>query len=104
MLEEMFSPHMSIPHNYIKDNYYGYGWIVKEEGGGKVLLHDGRINGFSSLMTRYPDEQSLIVILSNQEHFNCYTIQFEIFKILFDNKEIRQTVEVDTRYRSYPAL
>lgn len=95
LLEEMFTPYIPIPHNYIKDDYYGYGWIIKKEEGNKVILHDGRINGFSSLITRYPDEKSLIVILCNQEHFNCYTIQFEIFKILFDNKEIRQTVQLD---------
>jgi hypothetical protein len=97
----MFTAHIHISHYLVNDNDYGYGWIIKEEGGNKVLLHDGRINGFSSLITRYPDEKSLIIILCNQEHINCYAIQFEIFKTLFDNKDIRLTVEVDSKYSSY---
>lgn len=47
---------------------YGYGFsISKNNQMGKVIAHNGRIPGFSTLIVRYPETQSCIIILSNNE-------------------------------------
>lgn len=62
----MFSPH-------IKDgnSYYGYGWVVGYLPIGQttdslaIITHGGGINGFNTLITRFPSEKDLIVLLNN---------------------------------------
>lgn len=68
----MFTP-------YVKDDVwgdlgYGYGWMIgqREIGGRKRLVHEhgGNANGFRTLITRYPEEQRLVVILLNEGNGN----------------------------------
>ena len=60
--ERMFTPKLS---------NYGYGWAIRKRpvGAGKaertVIGHGGGINGFSTLITRVPEDRHLIVMLSN---------------------------------------
>jgi CubicO group peptidase (beta-lactamase class C family) len=44
---------------------YGYGWIPDAENGRKSIGHTGRIDGFSSAFTYFPDEDLFIAVLSN---------------------------------------
>jgi CubicO group peptidase (beta-lactamase class C family) len=52
------------------DNY-AYGWVVRKMAVGPekkdrlVIQHGGGINGFSTLITRVPEERTLIVLLNN---------------------------------------
>ncbi|HEV7509807.1 MAG TPA: serine hydrolase [Thermoanaerobaculia bacterium] len=47
--------------------HYGYGMGVSELAGKRVLAHGGGIFGFTTIITRVPEERLLIVILSNNE-------------------------------------
>jgi CubicO group peptidase (beta-lactamase class C family) len=62
LIERMFTPY--------KDNY-AYGWFVEpaKEGkpgyGGLEIAHEGGINGFHTIIDRYPKEKVFIVLLDN---------------------------------------
>jgi len=46
-------------------NEYAYGWWVQAKSNHKVEWHGGNVSGFVSQITRYPDDQLFIAILSN---------------------------------------
>jgi len=46
-------------------NDYAYGWWSQTKFNRKVVWHGGNVSGFVSQITRYPEEQLFIVILSN---------------------------------------
>jgi CubicO group peptidase (beta-lactamase class C family) len=60
--EQMFTPRLS---------NYGYGWVIRKQpiGAGKAerttIGHGGGINGFSTLITRIPEDRHLVVLLNN---------------------------------------
>ncbi|WP_170885462.1 serine hydrolase domain-containing protein [Bacillus alkalicellulosilyticus] len=62
---------------------FGYGWFVTEDG----VYHDGRITGFNSIISRYPEEGLVIIILSNRVYFGprMETITRDIRSILNGN-------------------
>lgn len=65
MLDLMFTKHVSMADENLG---YGYGWVIMDGGERTVVQHGGGINGFRSLIVRYPEERVLVVILSNQEN------------------------------------
>ena len=85
----MFTP-------YVKDDVwgdlgYGYGWMIgKREIAGKARLvheHGGNGNGFRSLITRYPDEQKLVLLLLNEGNGNkgpgIYAMRSAITNVIY---------------------
>lgn len=46
---------------------YAYGQYVGYDDGSTLIWHDGRINGFHTLLARYPDEHITVALLSNRE-------------------------------------
>lgn len=51
-------------HNF---ETYGLGWFLKDEGGKKVIEHDGGTNGFLSKTVLIPEANMGFVILSNND-------------------------------------
>lgn len=49
------------------DGDYGFGWIVTQVSGKRAYVHTGGIEGFATLVLIFPDNQGLIVALSNTE-------------------------------------
>jgi len=80
-LEQMFTPHVTIPNR--GGATYGYGWRFMNEDGRPVIEHTGMINGFVSIITRYPEDQIVIIILSNQQDNRVDNIRGTISKKLF---------------------
>ena len=85
----MFTP-------YVKDDVwgdlgYGYGWMIgKRDIAGKPRLvheHGGNGSGFRTLITRYPDERKLVVLLLNEGNGNkgpaIYGIRSAITNVLY---------------------
>ena len=62
----MFAPQVSDPE-VVSTMAYGYGWIIMDELGRKIVGHGGAIDGFRADILRFPDERITIIILSNQE-------------------------------------
>jgi D-alanyl-D-alanine carboxypeptidase len=48
-------------------NDYGYGWVITERFGERVMEHGGGINGFSTMIIRAPGKKLLAIVLSNVE-------------------------------------
>jgi CubicO group peptidase (beta-lactamase class C family) len=85
---------------------YGYGWIIANLNGRKIITHNGSINGFLTHIARYVDDDACIVILSNIENSPVSEIGSDLRAILFGEKyelpKIHKTVSVDTAiYDSY---
>ena len=73
-LDEMFTPD--------KDNY-GYGWIIRTENNRRSISHGGGIEGFNTLILRYPDDDAVMILLSNI-NTNPDSLGRELQAILFD--------------------
>jgi CubicO group peptidase (beta-lactamase class C family) len=57
---------------------YGYGWYIGELANRRMVGHSGRIEGFSSLNTYYPDDKVVVIVLSNQRDPPAYDIGFQL--------------------------
>jgi CubicO group peptidase (beta-lactamase class C family) len=69
-LTAMFSPNPAkVPPEWLvgEKGGYGYGWMIEELFGRKLYVHGGLINGFSTIIMRYPEDRTLIVVLRNQQ-------------------------------------
>jgi CubicO group peptidase (beta-lactamase class C family) len=69
LVEEMHTPQMAIsrPEQYTEALYtsYGLGWFVEAYRGHRRVHHGGNIDGFSALISLYPDDDLGVVILAN---------------------------------------
>lgn len=64
-MESLFKPYISAGRAF-----YGYGWFIDEadnenKGKLKTIGHGGGINGFNTIISRYPADKNLIVLLNN---------------------------------------
>jgi hypothetical protein len=48
-------------------NNYAYGWSIGEAHKHKQVAHGGGINGFATFIARYPDDDAVVIVLSNDE-------------------------------------
>ena len=61
---------------------YGYGWGLGELAGNRKLSHGGGINGFSTMIARYPDDRLAVIVLANTAGFNTGAVEGQIAKVL----------------------
>lgn len=59
--EKAYTPHLA---------HYGYGWVIGQTDGKKIVEHGGSITGFVSDILRIPEDEICIVLLSNQESYS----------------------------------
>jgi CubicO group peptidase (beta-lactamase class C family) len=70
--------------------YYGYGWSIGQMPMGnttellQIISHSGGINGFNTLITRIPSDQSLIVLLNNTGGAPLQEMTIVLAGILYD--------------------
>ncbi|WP_049790094.1 serine hydrolase domain-containing protein [Paenibacillus sp. JDR-2] len=48
-----------------RDFQYGCGWIIQDTPFGKLVCHSGGIPGFSSVLLRFIEQQTAVIVLSN---------------------------------------
>ena len=65
---------------------YGYGWAITERFDKRLVAHGGGIDGFSTDIRRYIDDNVLIVILSNFEHCPTAKMADKLTAIVFGEK------------------
>ncbi|MFH1194788.1 MAG: serine hydrolase [bacterium] len=88
LLSEKYSKIMFEPYMAAFGAHYAYGWIVGKkyfEGLKDSLYftqHGGGINGFNTLITRFPETGQLVVLLNNVEGFPAGVITDNIIRIL----------------------
>ena len=90
-LQEMWTPVM-------KD--YGYGWMISNVYGHKNIEHGGAIDGFSSDISRWPDDKMTIIVLCNNETVSAGKISSQLAAIMFnqpyDVPVIKEPIAIDT--------
>ncbi len=64
----------------------GLGWGIYETDFGVEYSHVGNIDGFSTVVSRYPDERAMIVIFSNDDQFDVFTLKKRVASIALGNK------------------
>ncbi|MGE5352251.1 MAG: serine hydrolase domain-containing protein [Acidobacteriota bacterium] len=72
---------------------YGYGWESKKlqlsDGStSRVVSHVGNIYGFLSIMTRYLDKHTVIILLCNSDKSDIYGITSALQNIIFSKPQI----------------
>lgn len=96
-VEKAFTPY--------KDKY-GYGWIIDQLNGKKVVMHGGGIFGFNTFLSRVPEDDIFIVLLNNVSNGKLSQITRDAYAILYDQpyqlpqvrKEISLAPEVLAKY------
>jgi CubicO group peptidase (beta-lactamase class C family) len=62
--------------------YYGYGWMINKYGQKQLIHHGGSLPGFKSVYFRFPEEGTAIIILTNSDQVDAYSISFGLVDIL----------------------
>jgi CubicO group peptidase (beta-lactamase class C family) len=91
-LEKIFTP--------FKDGY-AYGWMIQEFRGHKLQMHRGGIQGFSTVINRFPNEDLTIIILKNVDNYKLFPDNKIASAVMFNEKYSlpieRKAIAVDTK-------
>jgi len=63
--EKLWQPFVKMSDKAESKSYYGFGWIIDEHKGHKVVKHDGSNQGFRASYIRFVNDGLSIVILTN---------------------------------------
>jgi CubicO group peptidase (beta-lactamase class C family) len=74
MKQKMFTPGM---------NDYAYGWSVTKQHNRQVVSHGGGIFGFNTMIQRFPEDDAVVIVLSNVENANAGKIADSLASVLF---------------------
>lgn len=66
--------------------YYGFGWVIDERNGHKVVEHGGANIGFRSYYTRFVNDGLSIIIMTNTDEANPGSIVKALSDYYFRNK------------------
>jgi len=80
-LDQMIAAYAAIPDS--DKMAYGYGWLIGLEDSRQIITHGGGINGFVTNIARYPQDKTVIIILSNQEYTSIGIIHPALAKKVF---------------------
>lgn len=91
--------------------HYGYGWVIdhayeRDASSTRVrarIGHGGRIDGFTTSIARYPNEQIVIIVLSNLETAPVASISNDLAAILF-GKEYKLPEKARSRSACWRSL
>lgn len=67
----------------VGSNNYGLGWEVQKWNNKRVVSHSGGINGFATELMRFPDDDAVLILLSNLEDLDAPQTAFQLAEILF---------------------
>jgi CubicO group peptidase (beta-lactamase class C family) len=65
-----------------KTQQYGYGWGLGELASHRKLSHGGGINGFSTMIARYPDDRLAVIVLANTAGADTGGVERRIAKVV----------------------
>lgn len=65
---------------------YGYGQFVDKVEGRRFWSHAGGINGFHTMLARYPDDNLTLIVLSNFQNADVGRITWRLGELYFDPK------------------
>jgi len=82
--EQMFTPHVAMDKS--GKLQYGFGWMITTEFGHKEYVHNGGIQGFTSVNSWFPDQQAYVIVLNNVSAPNVGEIARGLKAIVFGQK------------------
>ncbi|MEM6431762.1 MAG: serine hydrolase domain-containing protein [Deinococcota bacterium] len=62
---KLFTPYTTV--DFLPGVRYGYGWMLRNSPYGREQAHTGSIDGFRSYFARYPNQDTVIIVLANVE-------------------------------------
>ncbi len=65
----------------------GLGWFFYESDYGPEYSHGGHIDGFSSVIARYPKQNALIIILSNKDQYDIWTLKDRVAELVLKEEK-----------------
>jgi CubicO group peptidase (beta-lactamase class C family) len=74
LLAEMWAPHAE---------NYGYGWRVDSAFGRVRISHPGLIDGFQTMIARYPTDHMTVIVLSNMTGADVDGVSYYIASMVF---------------------
>ncbi len=96
--EVMFAPAIG---EYGPAPTYGYGWFINQQFNRRTISHPGGVPGFTSMITRFPDDKVVIILLGNLENSQVIRASKDLAAIMFGEKyEIpreRTSVKIDPK-------
>ena len=99
-LEAMFNPVVAASLRSLTGRY-GYGWLMVEQFNRWAQVHSGEINGFISLLARFPNERATVIVLSNLNDVPIEMITRDLAAMMFGERyelpQERRAVSVDPR-------
>ncbi len=81
--DRMFTGHVATPVN---DSSYGYGWFIGKQNGRTLYTHEGNFPGFATMISRYPESRTCIILLSNLATPQIGKMGNELAEIVFGAK------------------
>ena len=82
--EQMFTPHVAMDKS--GNLQYGFGWMITTEFGHKEYVHNGGIQGFTSVNSWFPGQRAYVIVLNNVSAPNVGEIARGLKAILFGAK------------------
>jgi hypothetical protein len=80
---------------------YGYGWYINRQFNRRAISHPGGVPGFTGMMSRFPDDKVVIILLGNLENSQVIRASRDLAAIMFGEKyEIpaeRSSVKIDPK-------
>jgi CubicO group peptidase (beta-lactamase class C family) len=72
--KKLWQPFIKTSNKADSKEYYGFGWLVDEYKGHKLIVHGGANIGFRSVFARFVNDGFSIVILTNTDEANPHAI------------------------------
>jgi D-alanyl-D-alanine carboxypeptidase len=69
---------------------YNYGWFIRDKGGRQKIYHEGGNPGYTAFISRYPADQTCIIVLSNLEVAPVGKIADDLIEMLYGEESRRQ--------------
>ncbi|HEY1735873.1 MAG TPA: DUF3471 domain-containing protein, partial [Methylovirgula sp.] len=74
---------------------YGFGWGIQSQFGRRQFVHAGGINGFSVVVSFYPDEDLFIAVLANIQAAPVQKIARDLAALHFGVEETKPSLVLD---------
>ncbi|KAA3659621.1 MAG: class A beta-lactamase-related serine hydrolase, partial [Calditrichaeota bacterium] len=82
-IEQLTYPY--VKENEAGDSFYAYGWaIFTSDRDTKIVAHNGSNGVFYADFVQLPEEDAVIIYLTNQMRYDTPRVAWEIEKLLFD--------------------
>lgn len=76
---------------------YGYGWFIDSVSGKRIVSHSGGASGFRSYLARIVEDNTCVVLLSNNANTDIAAIEKKILKVLFNQPYVLPNPAVISR-------